>query len=162
MKVIGYSRLKCKIIYLPSKEGLIMHKRNTDSSFNLPGDWTVKHYWNQDLCSRSATRQLRPCSTYKVKDMLITGLMMSEEGYTFRLAGHLLSWGPAMHCRVCYTKCLPITSLKVPDTAEAGWGWGQGMTERELSYLAAPYSGGCWYLISCPSVLPGWFRRCSL
>lgn len=44
MKVIGYSRLKCKIIYLPSKEGLIMHKRNTDSSFNLPGDWTVKHY----------------------------------------------------------------------------------------------------------------------
>lgn len=119
MKVIGYSRLKCKIIYLPSKEGLITHKkRNTDSSFNLPGDWTVKCYWNQDLCSRSATRQLRPCSTYKVKDMLITGLMMSEEGYKFRLAGHLLSRGPAMHCRVCYTKCLPITSLKVPDTQQ--------------------------------------------
>lgn len=44
MKVIGYSRLRCKIIYLPS-EGLITHKkRNTASSFNLPGDWTVKCY----------------------------------------------------------------------------------------------------------------------
>lgn len=36
MKVIGYSRLKRKIIYFPSKKGLITHKkRNTDSSFNI-------------------------------------------------------------------------------------------------------------------------------
>lgn len=32
MKVIGYSRLRCKIIYLPS-EGLITHKKRNNCLF---------------------------------------------------------------------------------------------------------------------------------
>lgn len=43
MKAIGYPRLKSQIIYFPSQKGLITHKkRNTDSSFNILGDWTMK------------------------------------------------------------------------------------------------------------------------
>lgn len=49
-----------------------------------------------------------------------------------------------MHCRVCYTKDRLIPSLKIPNTQQKLFGGGgQKIIERELSYLAAPYSGGC-------------------
>lgn len=49
-----------------------------------------------------------------------------------------------MHCRVCFTKHWPIPALKIPNTQQKlVGGGGQKIIERELSYLAAPYSGGC-------------------